>query len=350
MSMEKKSGSLSPQSFLVFLQIALLSVLVLYIGKGLFIPLGFSLLTGFVLYPVCKQLESRGFSRIAAISLPLFLLFLVFLGLAYFFFVHLLELSSMLMVLKPRILSSLQDLSIFMSEKMGLSATNQFRILNNLVSSAGSGLLNISGQTFSSLSQSLFFLIMVPVFSFLILLYRARLILALFHFFPSVGYGLYMEIIRDVMHSYFNFIKGMAIVYLLVGILNSAGLLVIGVPRAVFFGFMASVFTFIPYVGIMVASLLPVSAAWLSYDSIWYSLAVVAWFAFVQILEAYLIFPLIIGKRIKVNTLVLFIFIILGGMLWGPAGMILFIPLVSILRLLANRSPGLKFLSEMLGE
>jgi predicted PurR-regulated permease PerM len=100
----------------------------------------------------------------------------------------------------------------------------------------------------------------------------------------------------------------------------------------------------------MVASLLPVSAAWLSYDSIWYSLAVVAWFAFVQILEAYLIFPLIIGKRIKVNTLVLFIFIILGGMLWGPAGMILFIPLVSILRLLANRSPGLKFLSEMLGE
>lgn len=348
--MEKKSGSPSAGSLLVSLQIVLLSVVVLYFGRGLFVPLSFSFLIGFVLFPVCKKLESKGFSRISAIALPLAVLFLLFLVLGYFFVVHLLEISNTMIGLKPAIMAALHDLSRFLADKAGLSTGNQVRIFENFINNLGTGIPNLFRQTFSSLSQSLFYLIMVPVFSFLILLYRAKLIRALFHFFPNVGHGLYMDIIRDVMHHYYSFIKGMAMVYFLVGILNSVGLMIIGVPRAVFFGFLVSVFTFIPYVGIMLASILPVSAAWLSFDSLWYPFAVVAWFAFVQVLEAYLIFPLVIGKRIKVNALVLFVFIILGGMLWGAAGMILFIPVISIVKLLSSRSPDLKFISDLLDE
>jgi predicted PurR-regulated permease PerM len=51
--------------------------------------------------------------------------------------------------------------------------------------------------------------------------------------------------------------QGMAIVYLVVGILNSIGLLLLGIPHAILFGFIAAVLTFIPYFGIMVGSLLP---------------------------------------------------------------------------------------------
>jgi predicted PurR-regulated permease PerM len=125
---------------------------------------------------------------------------------------------------------------------------------------------------------------------------------------------------------------------------------IIGAPNPILFGFLASVLTFIPYVGIMIASLLPIAAVWVTYDSAWYAIAVIAWFAFVQILEAYLIFPYIVGKNLKINTLVIIIMIILGGMLWGAAGMILFIPLISILKLIADRSPKLQFISALLGE
>ena len=109
----------------------------------------------------------------------------------------------------------------------------------------------------------------------------------------------------------------MALVYLVVGILNVAGLLLFGVPHAVLFGIVASLLTFIPYVGITLGSLLPISMAWLTYDSVWYPLGVVAVFTVVQYLEANLIFPLAVSYRLQVNTLFMILAIIAGGITWG---------------------------------
>ena len=141
----------------------------------------------------------------------------------------------------------------------------------------------------------------------------------------------------------------MLIVYVVVGILNSIGLLLLGVPYAILFGFIASVLTFVPYVGIMVGSLLPMAMAWLTYDSVWYPLAVVAIFAFVQYLEANVIFPFAVSSRLNVNTMAMLIAIFTGGLLWGMAGMILFVPFIGILKLIADHNPKWKTYSMILG-
>lgn len=142
----------------------------------------------------------------------------------------------------------------------------------------------------------------------------------------------------------------MLVVYLIVGLLNSIGLWIIGVPNPFLFGFIASILTFIPYVGIMISSLLPIAVSWITYNSIWYPLAVIAVFSIVQVLEAYIIFPFAVGSRLKINTLVIIIVVIVGGILWGAAGMILFIPFISIVKLIADRTPSLKTLSVLLGD
>ena len=72
-------------------------------------------------------------------------------------------------------------------------------------------------------------------------------------------------------------------------------------------------------------------------------------FSIVQILEAYIIFPYAVGSRLKINTLIIILVIIIGGILWGPAGMILFIPFISIAKLIADRTASLKTLSLLLG-
>ena len=142
----------------------------------------------------------------------------------------------------------------------------------------------------------------------------------------------------------------MAIVYLIVGLLNSIGLAIIGIPHPFMFGFIASILTFIPYVGIMISSLLPIAVSWITFDSVWYPLGVVLVFAIVQILEAYVIFPFAVGNRLKINTLVIIIMITAGGILWGAAGMILFIPFISIVKLIADRTDSLKSLSLLLSD
>ena len=118
----------------------------------------------------------------------------------------------------------------------------------------------------------------------------------------------------------------MAIVYLVVGILNSIGLLLLGIPHAILFGFIAAVLTFIPYFGIMVGSLLPITVAWVTYNSIWYPIGIIAVFAVVQYLEANVIFPLAVSNRLNVNALVMLVAIFAGGVLWGsPACIFLFL-------------------------
>lgn len=72
-------------------------------------------------------------------------------------------------------------------------------------------------------------------------------------------------------------------------------------------------------------------------------------FTFVQILEANIIFPFAVGNRLKINTLAVIVAIVTGGILWGAAGMILFIPFMSIVKLIADRTESLKMLSLLLG-
>ena len=142
----------------------------------------------------------------------------------------------------------------------------------------------------------------------------------------------------------------MVLVYLIVGILNSIGFWAIGLPNAVYLGGLAAVLTFFPYIGIMIGGLAAVIVAWTTFDSIGYPLAVVGILGFVQYLEANVIFPLIVGYQLKINPLATFIAIIVGGIIWGGAGMILFVLFAAILKILSDHIEELRPLAILIGE
>ena len=172
----------------------------------------------------------------------------------------------------------------------------------------------------------------------------------LFQIFPGDHKKKVEEVVTMSIHTYYNFIKGMIVVYAVVGCLNSAGLLLLGIPHAILFGFLTAIMTFIPYIGIIIASLLPITYAWITFNSAWYPLGVIAIFAFVQYLEANVIFPWAVSHRLKLNTLMTLIFILGGGILWGASGMILFVPFAAIFKLIADRMQGWETISLLLGE
>ena len=70
-------------NWLKLLQYTVLLGVILYVGRSLFVPLSFSLLISFVLYPVCRWLENKGLPRWAAIAICLSVLLLLFGGLAW---------------------------------------------------------------------------------------------------------------------------------------------------------------------------------------------------------------------------------------------------------------------------
>lgn len=337
-------------SILEILQYTVFLSIILYYGKILFIPLSFSLLLSFILYPICKWLESKGFNKIISISICLFSVSILLFSILYLLFIQLIAFFNEWDLLKIKLLEIVSEISKFHSEKMGISLEDQTIFIKDLINNSGNQALSVLKNVFFSLSEYVFVLIMIPVFSSLSLYHRHLLVQVLYQIFPSDKKKAVLEILIETIHAYYNFIKGMLIVYLVVGILNSIGLAVIGVPHPVLFGFIASILTFIPYIGIMISSLLPITISWITFNSIWYPIGVIAVFSIVQILESYIIFPLAVGSRLKINTLAILITIVAGGILWGAAGMILFIPFVGILKLIADRVERLKILSLLLND
>ena len=202
----------------------------------------------------------------------------------------------------------------------------------------------------SSLSSNVVLLILTPIFSFLFLAKRRLLVESLYYVFPNIPTTTLKQILTDSIHTYHKFVTGMFWVYLLVALLNFIALSIIGVPHPLLYGILVSVFTFIPYIGIIIASIFPITQAWLAYNTVWQPLYVVIAFTIIQTLDAYVIFPYIVGNKLRINTLSVFIAIIIGGILWGAVGMILFIPMISVLKLISEKIPSMHFLSKLLGD
>jgi predicted PurR-regulated permease PerM len=345
---ENKMGSKRELSSLEILQFLVLVVIILYFGKTIFIPLSFSLLISFILYPVCKWLEEKGVSKTIAIIISLFGLSFLLFSIFYLLFLQIVSFSNEWQSLSVKLSETTMQLATYIEQEFGMNHEKQLVFIKNFASNLE--VFPLLKNVTHSVSEMVFNLILFPVFSALLLYHRHLLSTVLYQLFPSYKKEIIHEILLETIHEYYNFIKGMGLVYLIVGILNSMGLAIIGVPHPFLFGFIASVLTFIPYVGIIVSSLLPIVVSWVTFNSIWYPIAVVIVFTIVQLLEAYIIFPLAVGNRLKINTLVIIIVIILGGIIWGTVGMILFIPFISIIKLISDRTENLKTLSLLLGD
>jgi predicted PurR-regulated permease PerM len=214
---------------------------------------------------------------------------------------------------------------------------------------AGNTMMTFLHRTISASAFSGILFVLIPVYTVLILYYRNHWIKIIQQIFRTESREDIRKILFLTVNTYYNFIKGMALVYLTVGVLYSLGLFLLGVPHPILFGFIASILTFIPYIGITIGSLLPMTMAWVMYDSVWYPVGILGIFVFVQYLEANVIFPFAVSSRLNVNTLAMLVAIFLGGIIGGLTGMILFVPFIGIIKLIADHNPKLKILSMILG-
>jgi predicted PurR-regulated permease PerM len=205
------------------------------------------------------------------------------------------------------------------------------------------------GTALSALFGMLFNLFIIPVFAALLLYNRNTYVAALTALVAPEWRPRLPGLLQKVVGNYARFIMGMVQVYLIVGTLNSVGFLLLGVPNAILFGMLTAVATMIPYAGIILSALLPITLAWTTTGSIWIPVGVITVLAVVQYLEANLIFPKVVGGKLGLNTMASLLIIFAGGLLWGVAGMILFLPLASILKLVSEEIPEWQALRLLLG-
>ena len=147
-----------------------------------------------------------------------------------------------------------------------------------------------------------------------------------------------------------QYLTGVVTVMAILSVLNSIGLLILGIPHAIFFGVLASVLNIIPYIGVWIGSGLPMIMALITKNSLIYPVGVIVVFVVTQFLDNNFLTPRITGSQVKLNALATIGIIIIGNMVWGVSGMILFIPLLGIAKILFDNVDMLKPFAILIGE
>jgi len=319
-----------------FLQAVFFSGVILYVGKTLFIPLSFGLLIAIVMYPVCKWLEQKRWPKALAITASLSIVILLFILLLLLLVWQVMVFWQDWPQISVKLATVLTDMQNRMAAQLGITLDVQAAWLRNMMMNTSGIAGKILSGTFNTAASTLFMLFMIPVFAALFL-YHRRIFVSYLRLVTPAAYRDQLNIIlKEVVRTYFNYIRSMVLVYLIVGILNSIGLLALGIRHAILFGMLTAIMTIIPYIGIVASALLPISVAWITKGSIWYPVGIVGIFAFVQYLEANVIFPRVVGTHLNVSTWATLLAVLAGGILWGVSGMVLFIPFVAILKIISD--------------
>ncbi len=161
---------------------------------------------------------------------------------------------------------------------------------------------------------------------------------------PAERSALYIEIDTKVRRYLFTKFATSAVTGLLVwGILALFGL-----DMSYVFGMMAFLLNFIPSIGSMIATLLPLPIALAQFDSRWMAFGVVAVPGALQLAVGNAVEPKLMGKELQLHPVTILLALLFWGLLWGIAGMLLAVPLTAVLRIVLMRLEMTRPLGELL--
>ena len=128
------------------------------------------------------------------------------------------------------------------------------------------------------------------------------------------------------------------------------GLLLLGVPYALLWGFLAAVLRFIPYVGVWLGALIPIVFALAAFPTWQQPLFVVGLFVLLEALCSLVLEPLLYGQSAGVSQVALLCSVAFWAWLWGPVGLLLATPLTVCLVVFAKHVPGMEFIGILMAD
>lgn len=326
-------------------------VFVLYILKPVVVPIIISIILSISIFPFVSYLERKWhFNRVVSAIFAIVLLSLMVFSLLTFIGFQISDIMDKGGTYADKLSHVYNSLATKAESTFGIDQ----RELSLKKINLGETLKENSSSIieFVTMSGSIFTdVILIPLYIFFFLIYRKFFKSFFYRAFSKDGNTLKAKtILSNLYDVQQNYLVGLFMVMGIVGVLNSIGLLILGIDNAIFFGFLAALLLLIPYIGIIIGSILPAIVALATKDSLWYPVAVIAIFAFIQFIEGNFITPKITGSKVSINAFVAILSIILFSMLWGTAGMIVALPVIASLKVVFDTIPELKPYGFLIGE
>jgi predicted PurR-regulated permease PerM len=158
-----------------------------------------------------------------------------------------------------------------------------------------------------------------------------------------------VEIYRQIEENVSTYLAIVTLINIGFGCVIGTAMYFLGLPNSPLWGAMAAVLAYIPYLGALVGIVTVTIVAILTFDDIYRIIMVPSVYFILDNVQANLIVPMVLGRRLALNPVVIFIWLIFCGWIWGITGALLAVPLLAIIKIICDQVEQLAPLGEFLG-
>lgn len=323
------------------------AVFCLHIIQDIILPLIYALLLAVLVNPAVNFLIGKRLNRVVAIFFVVIFSILLLGAIGYFIISQMLVVSDSYNELSERITTSVNSLVQSVSHHF---AIKEKTIYSWFSTSSADYITNFAlGENLFMAGRVIITVTLLPVYMVMILYYKPLLLEFIRKLFKAEHHQTVVEVLTKIKRIVQTYLTGLFFELIIVATLNTAGLLLLGVEYAILLGVIGAILNIIPYIGGIIAVLLPMFISFITQDNLLYPLYILLLYILIQFIDNNLIVPRIVASRVKINALVSIIVVLLGSAIWGIAGMFLSIPLTAIVKIICDHIDPLKPLGYLLG-
>jgi predicted PurR-regulated permease PerM len=159
-----------------------------------------------------------------------------------------------------------------------------------------------------------------------------------------------VSIARDIQREMSRYLQTITLINFGLGCATAIVMALLQVPNAVLWGAMVFLFNFAPYVGASISAIVLAVLGFSTFGNLGHAVAVPISFLVLAFIEGQLVTPTIIGRRLAVNPVVVFVWLLIWGTLWGIIGILLAGPLLACFRIICQHTAALRPIYVLIGE
>jgi predicted PurR-regulated permease PerM len=178
-------------------------------------------------------------------------------------------------------------------------------------------------------------------------LFLQKLIKVLPHFCDKVKA---VEIARATEAAVSAYLSTAFLVNIVEGSVVALVLWLLGMPNAVLWGVLVACFEFVPYLGALAAVIVLAVAGLATFDEVGHALLIPGSFLAINLLQANLVTPMLLGHRLTLNPVAIFIGLAFFFWIWGVPGAFLAVPLLASFKIFCDHIESLAAIGEFLGQ
>ncbi|WP_373397916.1 AI-2E family transporter [Algoriphagus halophilus] len=332
------------QNIANLLIVLILGFILLKEGSFIIVPLVWGVFFAFALNPMSNWIEKKRIPRGLAILCSILVVSLLALSVFYLLLNQVIGLISDIPeignVFNTRVETYLADLQVLFGVELNS---------NDLLDKVGLFDFGNLNKTIFATGKSIVLIGIIPLYIFLLMYYKDFFVEFLIRRSKDSNEKI-INWAKDSGRVIQFYLAGMLKVTAIVALLSGVFFYLIGVKYFLLFAVFIALMNLIPYVGVFISSLFAILYVFLTTDSLAYPLITFFVLWGIQLIENNLITPLVVGSEVKVNALAVVLAILIGGWVWGISGMILFIPLVGVLKITLEKNENLKAYGFLLGD